>query len=97
MQTYEFLAKPQNGVIAIPDNLVNHITANVRVILHNVGLDDGHEQTTARTDSEQRIARFRKAMQEASEAEYDMADADWDELENVRRKTNAGMSRSVDL
>jgi len=44
-----------------------------------------------------RVNRFRKIMQEASAAEGNLTDADWDELENIRETTNAGMSRTVDL
>jgi hypothetical protein len=50
-----------------------------------------------RPDAEQRVARFRKTMQEAGAAEHNLTDADWDELENIRERTNSGMSRSVDL
>lgn len=50
-----------------------------------------------RPDAPQRVARFRKIMQEASAAENELTDADWDELENIRKDTNAGMSRTVDL
>ena len=39
MQTYEFLAKPENGFIAIPEDLRSKIASNVRVILHEIMLD----------------------------------------------------------
>jgi hypothetical protein len=33
MQAYEFLAKPQNGIITIPDELKHIITSSVKVII----------------------------------------------------------------
>ena len=33
MQAYEFLAKPENGVIPIPEEFRNRITSNVKVIV----------------------------------------------------------------
>ena len=33
MQAYEFFAKPENGVIPIPEELKNRITSNVRIIV----------------------------------------------------------------
>ena len=51
----------------------------------------------ANTDRQHKVSWFRKIMQEASAAENELTDADWDELENIRKDTNAGMSRTVDL
>ena len=36
MQAYEFLARPENGFIPIPENLRNGITSNVKVIVLEV-------------------------------------------------------------
>jgi len=33
MQAYEFLAKPENGVIPIPEEFRNRITSDVKVIV----------------------------------------------------------------
>ena len=33
MQAYEFLAKPENGAIPIPEEFRNKITSNVKVIV----------------------------------------------------------------
>ena len=33
MQAYEFLAKPENGAIPIPEEFRNRITSNVKVIV----------------------------------------------------------------
>ena len=47
---------------------------------------------------QQRAARLRKVIQDAHAVENDgMTDADWDELTTIRDKTNAGMSRTVNL
>jgi len=51
----------------------------------------------ANTDRQHKVSWFRKIMQEVSAAENELTDADWDELENIRKDTNAGMSRTVDL
>jgi len=45
MQAYEFLTKPTNGVITIPEELRRKITSNIKVIIldlnpNNPGIDD---------------------------------------------------------
>ncbi|MCL2350326.1 MAG: hypothetical protein FWC67_02485 [Defluviitaleaceae bacterium] len=39
MQAYEFLTKPENGVIVIPEKYQDKITSNIRVIVLSLGED----------------------------------------------------------
>ena len=39
MRAYEFLAKPENGVITIPKEYRNRITSNVKVIVMEIKQD----------------------------------------------------------
>jgi len=48
MQAYEFLAKPQNGTIAIPNELRHIITSNVKVIVVVTQNKDDSIDTTIR-------------------------------------------------
>jgi len=53
MKAYEFLAKPENGVITIPKELKNRITSNVKVIVLEIKpdkLDDDKINTIRKSD-----------------------------------------------
>ena len=48
-------------------------------------------------DRQKKIVAFDTFINDAREAEGELTDADWDELINLRAKTNAGLSRKVEL
>ena len=53
MQAYEFYAKPQNGVISIPEQYRNQITDNVLVIiLEKKQSQSGHNEANLRNKSD---------------------------------------------
>jgi DNA-directed RNA polymerase beta subunit len=68
----------------------------MRRVIVNI-LDDEHVEP-AKNTSQQRAARLHKVLQDALAIENDeLTGDDWDELANIRVKTNAGMSRAVNL
>ena len=53
MQTYEFYAKPENGVIPIPEKYVNQITNKVMVIImdkNSANNSIGDKNVTTKSD-----------------------------------------------
>ena len=52
MQAYEFLAKPENGTITIPNELRHIITTNVKVIILEItqNKEPGANATTRKSD-----------------------------------------------
>jgi hypothetical protein len=46
---------------------------------------------------QQRMTAIKGILSDALRAENDLTDADWNEMANLRIKTNGGLSRSVDL
>ncbi|MCL1878805.1 MAG: hypothetical protein FWF80_08095 [Defluviitaleaceae bacterium] len=45
----------------------------------------------------EKLARLRKVLDAARSAEGEIADSDWNELENIRERTNGGMARAINL
>ena len=62
-------------------------------------LDDTETADVAYADTDRlnKLAVIRKAISSAAEAENELTDADWDELTNIRARTNAGLSRRVEI
>jgi hypothetical protein len=83
----------------IPDGVRVRMPAKRRAIV-NI-LEDEVAKIDASTDAHRRqVAAVKKILAEAAALEATdnvMTDADWDELENARSKTNAGMSRVIDI
>jgi len=52
MQAYEFYAKPENGVIHIPQELRNQITSNVKVIILERKSQDVLKETNVKHKSD---------------------------------------------
>ncbi|MCL1919397.1 MAG: hypothetical protein FWG14_14075 [Peptococcaceae bacterium] len=52
MQAYEFLAKPENGIITIPEEYRNRITSDVKVIVLELRQDWIEEKTPVRRKSD---------------------------------------------
>jgi len=49
------------------------------------------------SDNGDKLARLRKVLDTARGVEGELADSDWNELENIRKRTNNGMARAVNL
>ena len=47
--------------------------------------------------TQSKLEIIRRILAEAKAAEDELTDEDWEELENIREKTNAGFSRMLDL
>jgi hypothetical protein len=77
----------ENGAYFISDttNIPSGRT-RITVIFHDV------EDKT-----QQRVTAIKGILSDALRAEQDLTDADWEEMANLRLKTNLGLSRGVNL
>lgn len=49
------------------------------------------------SDAQDRVERIEMILAAALEAKDELTDEDWDEMLNLRAKTNAGLSRTVEI
>jgi len=79
------------------DNMPIRLPIKRRIII-NV-LEDEMEDVVTNLGIERRknIEAVMKAINNAAEAEDELSEDDWNELTNIRAKTNAGMARQVDI
>ena len=78
----------------VPDGTHVKLPTRRRTIV-NVFINDVTSQNdTALRD---RIERIDKLLMAASDAEDEMTNDDWDEMLTLRSKTNAGLSRAIDI
>jgi len=82
----------------VPDGTQVKMPTRRRTIV-NIFLDESADNVTQQSDTalQDRIERIGQLLSAASSAENEMTDDDWDEMLTLRSKTNAGLSRTVDI
>ena len=96
IQTYEgyFLEDGSFVPNGIRVKLPTRRRAIVNVFVEEVA-DDVNPQTD--TETEDRVKRIESILAAAVDAKDDMTEDDWDEMLTLRSKSNAGLSRVVDI
>jgi len=96
IQTYEgyFLEDGSFVPNGIRVKLPTRRRAIVNVFVEEVA-DDVNPQTD--TETEDRVKRIESILAAAVDARDDMTEDDWDEMLTLRSKSNAGLSRVVDI
>jgi len=83
----------------IPDGVSVKVPPRRRAIVNILDeiVEDDTDASQKERDFQDRVDRIDSILAAASDAEDEMTDEEWDEMLNLRARTNAGLSRTVKI